>query len=141
MCKDNGLKPKKWVIDTPTRWNSTFKLLNDAIKYKVVIIDLYNSDPSHQADDSIITEFHWELASSIRDILESFAHATLVFSYVYEPNVHHIIIECVNIVNALHDFVKKDEFHVIIVDMKIKWIEYFTEFLYIYGVACLLDPR
>ena len=80
------------------------------------------------------------MASSRRDILESFAHATLVFSYVYEPNVHHVIIERVNIVNTLHDFEKKNECHDKIVDMKIKWIEYFTEFLYIYGVACLLDP-
>ena len=51
LCEDNGLRPKKWAIDTPTKWNSIFKLLKDAIKYKVVITDLYNSDPSHQADD------------------------------------------------------------------------------------------
>ena len=29
----------------------------------------------------------------------------------------------------------------IIVYMKVKWIEYSTEFPYIYSVACLLDPE
>lgn len=74
------------------------KLLNYAIKYKIVIIDLYDSDPSNQIDDSLITKFHCELASSVRDILDCFAHATKVFFfYVYKPNVHHVITECVNI--------------------------------------------
>ena len=63
-----------------------------------------------------------------------------VFSYVYEPNVHHVIIECVNIVTTLREYENNDYFSAIIYDMKVKWIEYFTDFPYIYGIACLLDP-
>ena len=80
------------------------------------------------------------MASNVRDILDCFAHATNIFSYVYEPNVHHVIIECVNIVTTLREYENNDYFSVIIYDMKVKWIEYFTDFPYIYGIACLLDP-
>ena len=88
----------------------------------------------------MITDIQWELASSIRDILDCFAHATKVFSYVYEPNVHHVIIECVNNVTTLREYENNDYFSAIIFDMKVKCIEYFTNFSYIYGIACLLDP-
>ena len=132
--------PKKWAIDCPTRWESTYKLLKETIKYKVVITELYNSDPRNQNDDVLITETQWELATSVRDILECYAHATNLFSYVYEPNVHHVIIECVSIVTTLREYEQNRHFSDIIFDMKVKWIEYFTEFPYIYGVACLLDP-
>ena len=140
LCKDNGLRPKKWGIDCCTRWSSTYKLLNDAIQYKTIITELYNEDPSHQYDDGLITEQAWELASTVRDILACFAHATTVFSYVYQPNVHHVIIECVSIVITLKEYEENEFFSAVIFDMKVKWIEYFTDFPYIYGVACLLDP-
>ena len=140
LCKDNGLRAEKWGIDTPTRWNSTHKLLNKAIKYKVVITELYNSDPNNQYEDGLITELDWRLAITVRDILDCYAHATKVFSYVYEPNVHQVIIECVSIVTTLREYEEDRHFSNIIYDMKVKWIEYFTDFPYIYGIACLLDP-
>ena len=142
MCKDNGLKPKKWGINCPTRWGSTYKLLNEAIKYMVIITQLYNSDPNNQYDDGswLINDLQWELASTVRNILYYFSHATKVFSYVYEPNVHHVIIECVTIVTTLREYEDNEYFSEVIKDMKIKWIEYFTDFSYIYGIACLLDP-
>ena len=69
LCKDSGLKPKKWDIDFPTIWSSTYKLLNEAIKYKVIITELYNSDPNNQYDDGLITDIQWELTSNVRDYL------------------------------------------------------------------------
>ena len=135
LCKQKGLRAKKWGIDCPTRWSSTFKLLNDTITYKEVITELYNSDPTNQNDDSLITEQLWDLASNVREILACFKNATNIFSYVYEPNVHQVIIECVNIVTILHAYEDNDNFSAIIYDMKAKWIEYFIEFPYIYGIA------
>ena len=58
----------------------------------------------------------------VRDILECYAHATNVFSYVYEPNVHHVIIECVSIVTTLREYEKNRHFSNIIFDMKVKWM-------------------
>ncbi|KAL2921710.1 putative AC transposase, partial [Bienertia sinuspersici] len=73
-------------LDTPNRWNSIYKLLNDAIRYREVLKDLYNefqSDPN-----SLITNEHWAFAIVIRDVLASFDNATNIFSFNYYPNIH-----------------------------------------------------
>ena len=89
-CEERGLKKKCFAIDCPTRWNSTFKLLNDAITYRDILTELYNetrSDPNE-----LITSYHWSVAMVIRDVLSSFDHATNIFSYIYEPNIHLVIL-------------------------------------------------
>jgi hAT family protein/uncharacterized protein DUF4413 len=73
----------------------------------------------------------------------SYVHATKIFSYVYEPNVHLVISECITVFYHLlrhsHDdsnvFLKP-----ILADMMDKWKAYFTDFPYIYGIATILDP-
>ncbi|KAL2942474.1 putative AC9 transposase, partial [Bienertia sinuspersici] len=41
-CEEYGLRKKVIALDTPTRWNSTYKLLHDAIAYRDVLTDMYN---------------------------------------------------------------------------------------------------
>ncbi|KAL2944341.1 putative AC transposase [Bienertia sinuspersici] len=41
-CEEYGLRKKVIVLDTPTRWNSTYKLLHDAIAYFDVLTNMYN---------------------------------------------------------------------------------------------------
>ena len=79
------------------------------------------------------------MATNTCDILECYARSTKIFSYVYNQNVHHVIIECVSIITTLHDFEENHFFSKFILELKVKWTEYFTELPYIYGVACLLD--
>ncbi|KAL2941791.1 putative AC9 transposase [Bienertia sinuspersici] len=45
-----------------------------------------------------ITYDHWSLAKIIHDALETFDKATHIFSYVYEPNVHMVILECIKVI-------------------------------------------
>ncbi|KAL2921172.1 Ribosomal RNA large subunit methyltransferase K/L, partial [Bienertia sinuspersici] len=73
---------------TPTRWNSTYKLLHDAIAYRDVLTDMYNE--SRATDGQFITNDHWSLAKIVHDVLETFDNATHIFSYVYEPNIHTV---------------------------------------------------
>ena len=73
----------------------------------------------------------------------SYVHETKIFSYVYEPNVHLVISECIivfyHLLRHSHDdsnvFLKP-----ILADMMDKWKAYFTDFPYIYGIATILDP-
>ncbi|KAL2905832.1 putative AC transposase, partial [Bienertia sinuspersici] len=83
-----GLRKKVIALDTPTRWNSTYKLLHDAIAYRDVLTYMYNE--SRATDGQFITIDHWSLAKIIHDILETFDNATHIFSYVYEPNIHTV---------------------------------------------------
>ncbi|KAL2902124.1 putative AC transposase [Bienertia sinuspersici] len=104
LCVQDGLeygfRKKEISLDAPTRWNSTYKLLHDAIAYCDVLTDMYNES---RTDGRFITNDHWSLAKIIHDVLEFFDHATNIFSYVYEPNIHMVILECIKIVHSIKE--------------------------------------
>ncbi|KAL2942301.1 putative AC transposase [Bienertia sinuspersici] len=64
-CEEYGLRKKVIALDTPTRWNSTYKLLHDAIAYRDVLTDIYNE--SRATDGQFITNDHWSLAKIVHD--------------------------------------------------------------------------
>ncbi|KAL2929454.1 putative AC transposase [Bienertia sinuspersici] len=140
-CEEYGLRKKVIALDTPTRWNSTYKLLHDAIAYRDVLTDMYNE--SRATDGQFITNDHWSLAKIVHDVLETFDNATHIFSYVYEPNIHTVILECIKIICTIKQTslanpgvaVKR-----LLDNMKVKWCAYFTEFPPIYAIAAILDP-
>ncbi|KAL2940352.1 putative AC transposase [Bienertia sinuspersici] len=137
-----GLRKKVITLDTPTRWNSTYKLLHDAIAYRDILTDMYNE--SRATDGQFITNDHWSLAKIVHDVLETFDNATHIFSYVYEPNIHMVILECIKIICTIKQTslanpgaaVKR-----VLDNMKVKWCAYFTEFPPIYAIAAILDPE
>ncbi|KAL2927986.1 Zinc finger BED domain-containing protein RICESLEEPER 2, partial [Bienertia sinuspersici] len=139
-CDEYGLRKKVISLDTPTRWSSTYKLLNDAIAYRDVLTNMYNES---RTDGRFITNGHWSLAKIIHDALETFDNATHIFSYVYEPNIHMVIIECIKIICTIKQtshanpdpYVKN-----LLNNMKVNWCDYFTEFPPIYAIAVILDP-
>ncbi|KAL2944318.1 Receptor-type tyrosine-protein phosphatase eta [Bienertia sinuspersici] len=101
---------------------------------------MYNES---QTDGRFTTNDHWSLAKIIHDVLKSFDNATHIFSYVYELNIHMVILECIKIIctitqtsQANPDPSVKD----IRDNMKVKWCAYFNEFPPIYAIAAILDP-
>ncbi|KAL2935269.1 Zinc finger BED domain-containing protein RICESLEEPER 3, partial [Bienertia sinuspersici] len=98
-CEERELRKKVWSWDAPTQWNSTYKLLNDAIKYRDVLTELYNETCLNP--NELINNDHWTLATVFRDVLATFNKVANVFSCVYEPNIHQVIIECIRIVNSI----------------------------------------
>ncbi|KAL2942307.1 putative AC9 transposase, partial [Bienertia sinuspersici] len=79
----------------------------------------------------------------VHDVLETFDNATHIFSYVYEPNIHTVILECIKIICTIKQTslanpgatVKR-----LLDNMKVKWCAYFTGFPPIYAIAAILDP-
>ncbi|KAL2894581.1 putative AC transposase, partial [Bienertia sinuspersici] len=140
-CEEYGLRKKVIALDTPTQWNPTYKLLHDVIAYRDVLTDMYNE--SRATDGQFITNDHWSLAKIVHDVLETFDNATHIFSYVYEPNIHTVILECIKIICTIKQTslanpgaaVKR-----LLDNMKVKWCAYFTEFPPIYAIAAILDP-
>ncbi|KAL2945570.1 Zinc finger BED domain-containing protein RICESLEEPER 2 [Bienertia sinuspersici] len=137
-----GLRKKVIALDTLTRWNSTYKLLHDVIAYRDILTGMYNE--SRATDGQFITNDHWSLVKIIHDVLEIFDNATHIFSYVYEPKIHTVILECIKIICTIKQTslsnpdpsVKR-----LLDNMKVKWCAYFTEFPPIYAIAGILDPR
>ncbi|KAL2940960.1 putative AC transposase, partial [Bienertia sinuspersici] len=140
-CDEYGLREKVIALNTSTRWNSTYKLLHNAIAYRDILTDMYNE--SRASDGQFITNDHWSLAKIIHDVLRTFNNATHIFSYVYEPNIHMVILECIKIICTIKQTslanpgpsVKR-----LLDNMKVKWCAYFTEFPPIYAIAAILDP-
>ncbi|KAL2927585.1 putative AC9 transposase [Bienertia sinuspersici] len=75
-CEEYGLRKKVISLDTPTRWNSTHKLLHDATAYRDVLADMYNES---RTNGRFITNDHWSLAKIIHDVFETFDFATYIF--------------------------------------------------------------
>ncbi|KAL2900025.1 Zinc finger BED domain-containing protein 4, partial [Bienertia sinuspersici] len=75
--EEYGLRKKVITLDTPTRWNSTYKLLHDAIAFRDVLTDMYNE--SWATDGQFITNDHWSLAKIVHDVLETFDNSTHIF--------------------------------------------------------------
>ncbi|KAL2897331.1 putative AC transposase, partial [Bienertia sinuspersici] len=139
--KSMALGKKVIALDTPTRWNSTYKLLHDAIAYRDVLTDMYNE--SRVTDGQFITNDHWSLAKIFHDVLETFDNATQFFSYVYEPNIHMVILECIKIICTIKQTSLANPSAAVkrlLDNMKVKWCAYFTEFPPIYAIAAILDP-
>ncbi|KAL2892729.1 Zinc finger BED domain-containing protein 4, partial [Bienertia sinuspersici] len=132
LKRQYGLRKKVIALDTPTRWNSTYKLLHDTIAYRDVLTDMYNE--SRATDGQFITNDHWSLAKIVHDVLETFDNATHIFSYVYEPNIHMVILECIKIICTIKQTSLANP------GAAVKWCAYFTEFPPIYAIAAILDP-
>ena len=74
-------------------------MLTQAIQYREILTYLYNSrinDPT-----TMITDAHWSLAILVHKILVVYDHATKIFCYAYQLNVHLVILECIRIVHAV----------------------------------------
>ncbi|KMS98802.1 hypothetical protein BVRB_3g068770 [Beta vulgaris subsp. vulgaris] len=123
LCEEFGLPKKVWSLDTPTRWNSTYKLLNDAIRYRDVMTPTYNEVVSKEA--MLITNYHWTVAMLVRDVIKSFHNATNTFSLVYEPNDHLVIVECIKVVHAINEKLDVSEIKVGLDSMKVEecWVK------------------
>ncbi|KAL2938851.1 putative AC9 transposase, partial [Bienertia sinuspersici] len=102
---------------------------------------MYNE--SRTKDGQFITHDHWSLAKIFHDVIETFDNATHIFSYVYEPNIHTVILECIKIICTIKQTslanpgaaVKR-----LLDNMNVKWCAYFTEFPPIYAIAAIFDP-
>ncbi|KAL2905109.1 putative AC transposase, partial [Bienertia sinuspersici] len=93
-CEEYGLRLKVISLDTPTRWNSTYNLLHNAITYRDVLTDMFNKS---QTVRQFVTSDLWSFAKIIHDVLETFDNATHIFPYVYEPNIHMVMLECIKL--------------------------------------------
>ncbi|KAL2252491.1 UNVERIFIED_CONTAM: putative AC transposase [Sesamum indicum] len=81
------LETKKLLsLDVPTRWNSTYLMLETAISLKIAFdayedVDLaYKTDLSRQPFDGIPTDYHWERAKVLVKFLRHFYSLTLRIS-------------------------------------------------------------
>ena len=137
FCRENGKKPKRFPKDVPTRWNSTFHLLNESLAYK----DLLCAFVSNDIPQIDLYPQEWDICKKILDVLKVFIDATYTLSGVYYPTTHLFLVECTNIVGIFDEYENDIELQHTMIAMKIKQLHYYREIPIIYLVACVFYPR
>ncbi|CAM0947760.1 unnamed protein product [Alopecurus aequalis] len=132
-------KPKKSLkLDVPTRWNSTYAMLAEALKFKAALtsyVDVQNIQGPTNED--------WKMAEIVCNFLKNFDDATKVFSIVKSPTAHRYLEEIWGIRELLVDekYTKDDFLKGLCADMKAKFDKYWDKPNKVLLVASLLDPR
>jgi len=94
-----GLPTKRGIaLDIPNRWNSTFKMVGEAIKYKVVLNSYAN-----QYVESSPNEQEWSEAEAIYQFLKAFEEATNLVSADRTPTAQMFLPLVLSIRHCLSD--------------------------------------
>jgi hypothetical protein len=134
----SGLKHKKGLkLDVPTRWNSTYSMLEEALQFRQALTS-YADVQNIQGP----TVANWKLAEIVCNFLKNFADATKLFSMRKSPTSHRYLAEICAIWElfvdekyASDDFLKEP-----CKDMKTKFDKYWDQPNKVLLVASLLDP-
>jgi hypothetical protein len=137
FCKINGVKPKKFSKDVPTRWNSTYELLNESFEYRQLLCKFITN---HVSQVQLYPQ-HWDICAQVLEVLKVFNDATYTLSGVYYPTSHLFLIECLNIVGVMQENENNELLHDCISSMKKKWLDYFEDIPPLFLAACVFDPR
>ncbi|KAH9754467.1 BED-type domain-containing protein [Citrus sinensis] len=131
---------KKLVLDCVTRWNSTYVMLDVAVKYKIVFSRLQQRDKHYT---SLPTDEEWEMAEKMLEYLLPFYSMTELFSGTQYPtsNLFFPMI-CEMRINL--DEWDLSNVHVVremTGQMIMKFDKYWAQIHGILVMAVILDPR
>ena len=107
------MKRKNISLDIPTRWNSTYKLLQNITKYKKVV-QLYKmklSNNNIDVDVDVLNDYDLHIADLLRDLFENFDTSTNIFCSVYYPTSHRVIMQITSISMLLQNYLSYEIFN------------------------------
>ena len=139
VCKDLGLRPKKFDIDTKHRWNSTYLMLKSIDGYEEALInwlDLYCLYKSYTLD-----RFDFHVARLMMDFLEVFYEATNELSGTYYCTSHLFVHNIFKITAQFAKYRDHEVLSLFVMGMETKFFQYWKSLPLLALMALARDPR
>ncbi|WVZ90206.1 hypothetical protein U9M48_036529 [Paspalum notatum var. saurae] len=137
-CVAMNVRPRKFGLDMEVRWNSTYLMLKHLLPHKETFEVFIQT---HHPNRDLLTRAHWYVAERILEFLERFYDSTVVMSGVYYPTsslmLHHII----HMHRHMSMYENDNLLRPAVVEMKDKFLKYWSEIPLLYSFAFILDPR
>ncbi|KAJ1693060.1 hypothetical protein LUZ63_009758 [Rhynchospora breviuscula] len=139
ILSEMNLSPKKGLtLDCPTRWNSTYVMIKEALALKEALMRYLDASSMNGP-----TVEEWKDAEDMAGFLEPFLDATKTFSNVRRPSSHTYIKEIWAIRRLLldEDSQKSPILRKLALKMQLKFDKYWKDPNVILTMATFFDPR
>ncbi|KZV52382.1 hypothetical protein F511_32943 [Dorcoceras hygrometricum] len=140
FCKINGMRPKRFARDVPTRWNSTYKQLLSTFEYKDLLCGFFGQ--IIQSTSIYLYSNQWNICTTICEILKVFNDVTDQISGVYYPTSHLVLTHLCNVSCTFSEHLNSNDPILVecILSMKRNWEKYFLNLLSLIAKEILACP-
>jgi len=134
------MENKTLWLDVPTRWNSTYFMLDRALIYHSAFKELAVIDPMYK---HLPTDDEWERISQIQELLGPFCEITDLFSGSQYPTANLYFENVWKIDMFLKEQAESSDpiIRDMVREMRSKFDKYWSEYTLLFAFAAILDPR
>ncbi|KAG2217448.1 hypothetical protein INT45_009647 [Circinella minor] len=139
------IESRELILDTPTRWNSTYYMIARALVVKQVYNRALCGIPELQKFE--LTDDEWQCLQKISELLFEFARLTPLISGESYPTINLVITAYNRLLNVLEAHIEawNDNWPELSAAAKVGWVKlqgyYCKATGHVYAVATAMDPR